>query len=209
MSILWTIFDIIGTLAFALSGTLVGVSRRLDFFGAYVLALCTAIGGGIMRDILVGRFPPISLQSSLYCLLTLGVTTSAYLVYRRHLVGRRSKRFLYVLTMVADTIGLGAFTVTGASVAYRAFPEYPVLTVTLALLTAVGGGIIRDVLAQRIPYVLREEVYALPTIIGGIIFYVFAYMGYAYLAAYIAFIVVVIIRMLAIFLHWSLPKLHR
>ena len=174
MIFLWTFFEIAGTIAFAISGALVGVSRKMDIFGMLVLALSTAIGGGIIRDVLVGNIPPNSFKTSIYILLTV-ITT---------------------------------FTVTGTTIGFNAYPEYPIFAITLGLITAVGGGIIRDVLAQRIPSVLQEEIYALPSIIGGIVFYLIAIIGddYWYLASPISFFVVFFLRMIGIYYHLSLPK---
>lgn len=115
-------------------------------------------------------------------------------------MSRRKLRKIYLL---ADTLGLASFTVTGTTIGFNAYPEYPLFAITLGLITAVGGGIIRDVLAQRIPSVLQEEIYALPSIIGGIVFYLIAIIGndYWYLASPISFFVVFFLRMIGIYYH--------
>ncbi|MFR6482682.1 MAG: trimeric intracellular cation channel family protein [Veillonella sp.] len=171
MDIIWYMFDMIGTIAFAVSGALVGVARKMDIFGMTVLALATAIGGGIVRDVLLGYFPPNSLRNVVYVTVVLVVTVIVFLIYnsryRKHAMGPRS-RASYLL---ADALGLASFTVTGASAGFKLYPELPIFIVLLGTITAVGGGIIRDMLAQRIPSVLKEDVYALPSIIGGIVYY--------------------------------------
>ena len=206
MDIIWYMFDMIGTIAFAVSGALVGVARKMDIFGMAVLALATAIGGGIVRDVLLGYFPPNSLRNVVYVTVVLVVTVIVFLIYnsryRKHAMGPRS-RASYLL---ADALGLASFTVTGASAGFKLYPELPIFIVLLGTITAVGGGIIRDMLAQRIPSVLKEDVYALPSIIGGIVYYLMVTSSWERAAVYGAFTVVLIIRLLAIKYNWSLPK---
>lgn len=206
MEFLWYVFEIIGTIAFAVSGALVGIARRMDIFGILVLALTTAIGGGIIRDILVGRIPPNSLTSGLYVAITVLVTLAVFLVYRTQYRKQMTGRWSRAIYLLADDLGLASFTVTGTSVGCSYFPNMAVLAVILGVLTAVGGGMIRDILAKRIPSVLKEEVYALPAIIGGIVYYVMYTYHMEALAAYIAFTLVFIIRLLAIIFKWELPK---
>ena len=205
MDIIWYIFDMIGTIAFAISGALVGVARKMDIFGMAVLALATAIGGGIVRDVLLGFFPPISLRNVVYVTVVISVTIIVFIMYnsryRKHAMGPRS-RAGYLL---ADALGLASFTVTGASAGFKLYPELPIFIVLLGTITAVGGGIIRDMLAQRIPSVLKEDVYALPSIIGGIVYYLMAISGWIGESVY-SFTIVLVIRLLAIKYNWSLPK---
>ena len=206
MDIIWYMFDMIGTIAFAVSGALVGVARKMDIFGMAVLALATAIGGGIVRDVLLGYFPPNSLRNVVYVTVVLVVTVIVFLIYnsryRKHAMGPRS-RASYLL---ADALGLASFTVTGASAGFKLYPELPIFIVLLGTITAVGGGIIRDMLAQRIPSVLKEDVYALPSIIGGIVYYLMVTSSWDSMAVYGAFTVVLVIRLLALKYNWSLPK---
>lgn len=207
LELLWLAFDLVGTIAFAISGTLVGIGRRMDIFGMAVLALATAIGGGIMRDVIVGNIPPNSFKSGLYVSLVLGTVFILFLMYRMRHNRYIATRWVRRIYLGADTIGLASFTVTGASVGISHYPDLAVLSVTLGLLTAVGGGVLRDVLAQRVPSVLREEVYALPAILGGIVYYYLFTAGHWQEASYGAFIVVLIIRTLAIRFNWSLPRI--
>ena len=167
MDIIWYMFDMIGTVAFAVSGALVGVSRKMDIFGMAVLALATAIGGGVIRDVLLGYFPPNSLRNVVYVTVVLAVTFIVFAIYNsryhRNMMGPRSRASY----LFADALGLASFTVTGASAGYTLYPDLPIFIVLLGTITAVGGGILRDMLAQRVPSVLKEDVYALPSIIGG------------------------------------------
>jgi len=165
---LWRLFDIIGTLAFAVSGTLVGISRRMDIFGISVLALATAVGGGMVRDMLVGITPPMALRNTTNFLLSVGVALLTSLLYQRTALHHMRRRRLLTMFNVSDTIGLAAFTITGALTGVRfGGDDSYVLPVLLAATTAVGGGMIRDVLAQRMPVVLYAEVYAAASPAGG------------------------------------------
>ena len=206
MDIIWYMFDMIGTIAFAVSGALVGVSRKMDIFGMAVLALATAIGGGVIRDVLLGYFPPNSLRNVVYVTVVLVVTFIVFAIYNsryhRNMMGPRSRASY----LFADALGLASFTVTGASAGYTLYPDLPIFIVLLGTITAVGGGILRDMLAQRVPSVLKEDVYALPSIIGGIAYYLLVIGHWAGQAVYGAFTIVLVIRLLAIKYHWSLPR---
>ena len=206
MDIIWYMFDMIGTVAFAVSGALVGVSRKMDIFGMAVLALATAIGGGVIRDVLLGYFPPNSLRNVVYVTVVLVVTFIVFVIYNsryhRNIMGPRSRASY----LFADALGLASFTVTGASAGYTLYPELPIFIVLLGTITAVGGGILRDMLAQRVPSVLKEDVYALPSIIGGIVYYLLVVSDWTGQAVYGAFTIVLVIRLLAIKYHWSLPR---
>lgn len=207
MIFLWTFFEIAGTIAFAISGALVGISRRMDIFGMLVLALSTAIGGGIIRDVLVGNIPPNSFKTSIYIIITAFITLAMFVIYRDRKWRTESKRkFITKSYLIADALGLASFTVTGTTIGLSKYPEYPMFAVILGLITAIGGGILRDILAQRVPFVLKEEIYALPSIIGGIVYYIFAVNGYWYLASPMAFIVVFVLRMIGIKYQLNLPK---
>jgi len=209
MDFLWLLFDVIGTIAFAISGALLGIQRRMDIFGILMLALVTAIGGGIVRDVMVGRIPPTSLQTGLYISITLITVGIIFIMYRygwnRYIEGKGATK----VYLTADALGLASFTVTGATIGITVDPGNLVLTVVLGVITAVGGGIIRDILAHRTPSVLKEEVYALPALLGSIIYYVVCGMGHQIMASYATFLIVFIIRMVALEYHWNLPRIDR
>lgn len=209
MDFLWLLFDVIGTIAFAISGALLGIQRRMDIFGILILALVTAIGGGIVRDVMVGRIPPTSLQTGLYISITLITVGIIFIMYRygwnRYIEGKGATK----VYLTADALGLASFTVTGATIGITVDPGNLVLTVVLGVITAVGGGIIRDILAHRTPSVLKEEVYALPALLGSIIYYVVCGMGHQIMASYATFLIVFIIRMVALEYHWNLPRIDR
>ena len=141
---LWRLFDIIGTLAFAVSGTLVGLSRRMDIFGISVLALATAVGGGMVRDLLVGLTPPMALRDTTNFLLSIGVALSTSFLYQWTELHHMHRQRLLTIFNVSDTIGLAAFTITGALTGIRfGGTDSYVLPILLAATTAVGGGVPR------------------------------------------------------------------
>ena len=152
-AIWWQIFDLLGTTAFAVSGVFAAISRRMDLFGIFVLSAATAVGGGIIRDILIGNIPPAAFKNSIYLWIILGSMAVITIIVRyfnirmwRRVVGKLSIWYL-----VCDAIGLGSFTVTGTLLGCFYYPDYWILDITLGVLTAVGGGVIRDVLACTAP----------------------------------------------------------
>ena len=209
MDVLWLLFDVIGTIAFAISGALLGIQRRMDIFGILILALVTAIGGGIVRDVLVGRIPPTSLQTGLYISITLVTVGIVFMMYRYGWNRYLESKGMTKIYLTADALGLASFTITGASVGIATNPHNLVLAVILGVVTAVGGGIIRDILAHRTPSVLKEEVYALPALLGSISYFYLYESNHQIVAAYITFCIVFMIRMVAMEYHWNLPRIER
>lgn len=159
------VLDRIGLVAFALGGVEVGVRRRLDVFGLLVMGVVTATGGGLMRDVIVGRLPLV-IDRWDYILWPIGGSLLAIV-----LVSVR-RDFPKVLLAVAEAAGLGAFCTAGALVAIQAELPLPAV-ILLAILTATGGGVIRDLLADRVPMVLRSEVNATAAGIGGLAVWAF------------------------------------
>lgn len=209
MSITWLIFETMGTIAFAFSGAMTGLSRRMDVFGVTVLAVMTGIGGGMIRDVLAGITPPSALRSPTGLLLSIATALAVSLLYEFGPISRRSKQWIAMLYTISDTCGLAAFTVTGALTSLYAHPEEQyVMPVMLGLITAIGGGIIRDMMAQRVPLVLRTDVYALASIAGGLAVCAAWQLLSVTAASWIGFILVLLLRAAAIFFHWQLYHPH-
>ena len=159
---LWNLFEILGVGASAASGALAGIRKRFDFFGVLMLALITAVGGGMLRDTLMGNLPPMALRFPRYALLALGIATAVFL---RPGPVRRQERLVQVL----DAVGLGAFTAGGGLLSIqRGFGE-PFLVAAFGLLTGIGGGILRDVLTGEPPLVFRREIYASASLVGALL----------------------------------------
>lgn len=190
--------DYLGTVAFAISGALAAVRKGMDIFGVAVLAAVTAIGGGTVRDALL-RNPIFWLQDGTYVLLAL---TAAVVVFLLYPVMEKSGGAL----LAFDAVGLGVFTAIGALKAQAAHTGL-VGIVTMACLTGVGGGMIRDLLAREVPIVLREEVYASASIAGALAFWGLWRAGAGDTPSIcVAAALTVLIRALSIKLGWRLPK---
>ena len=205
MALTWAVFDVVGTVAFAISGALVGLSKKMDAFGIIVLAVLTAVGGGIIRDVLVGIVPPIALTNTTNLLLSVATAIIVSAVYGTFRIAPEQKRRLLVVFHLSDTLGLAAFTVTGVITGVVQKDAHFTLPILLGLLTAVGGGILRDILAQRIPTVLYADVYAVAAVVGAFIVCVAVkYHGDMQIASWIGFLVVVVLRFFAIRYRWQI-----
>lgn len=159
VSLLLIVLDLLGIFVFAISGGLVAVRKELDVFGVLVLAGATGLGGGFLRDVLIDAAPPAALADWRYLLVPVGAGLVVF--YYHPVLGRRER-----LVTVFDAAGLSLFCVTGALKAL-AFGLGPVPAALMGLLTGIGGGMIRDVLAGRVPLVLRTELYATPALVGA------------------------------------------
>ncbi|HEX9239708.1 MAG TPA: trimeric intracellular cation channel family protein [Candidatus Bathyarchaeia archaeon] len=155
------ILNLVGTFAFGLSGGIVAVRKKMDLFGVLVLSVATGLGGGIMRDLILGHTPPMTLVDWRY-LAGAGVAGLVVFLDFRQIV--RWNRFVIAF----DATGLAIFTVTGTTIALTAGLS-PVPAVLLGMLTGIGGGALRDILAAEVPLVLRSEIYAVASLLGAII----------------------------------------
>ena len=190
--------DLLGTAAFAASGALAGVQRRMDLLGVVVLGLVTAVGGGTIRDVLLGAVPPFCFNDENYLYLSIVV---ALLVFYYH----HSLDFLHRPLLYFDALGLGTFLVIGTGKAL-AYNHGFLVAVMMGVMTATAGGVVRDVLSDQVPFILQKEIYATACIFGGILYSILYRLGMnESLIAVIAALVVVIIRVVAIHRHWSLP----
>ena len=201
--LLLDIFNYLGLFAFAISGAAAGMRKQADLFGIALLAFSAACVGGIIRDVLIGALPPANIMSwepLATSLLATGVTVFFY----SYLTGKMNNP-----VQVFDAIGLGLFTVVGAEKAI-AYGVGPVWAVLLGMITAVGGGIVRDILLAEVPQVLGGEIYATAAIAGGSI----AVMGYVWpvlppqYTMLLGAAVCIILRCLTIKYHWSIPVPH-
>ena len=209
VNLTWIVFDILGTVAFAVSGAMVGITKRMDIFGIAVLAILTAIGGGITRDLIVGINPPSAFQNPTDFMLAITFAFIVSIIYGFDWLRERKKNYLKILFDISDTLGLAAFTVTGALVGLNQAAGNYVLAVVLGTLTAVGGGILRDVMAQRLPVVFYADFYAAAAILGAVALCLAEkFLGDLNVASWIGFFTAAALRFLAIHFSWSLyhPK---
>ena len=197
---LTSILEIIGTIAFSVSGAVVGIKKKMDILGVVTMGIITAVGGGIIRDLLIGVVPPAAFRDPIYALIAIGVAVIAFFPF----VSRKINldHFIWIL---ADSIGLGAFTMIGVSTGTTFDNIF--LEVFLGVLTGVGGGVIRDICSGDIPMIFIRHFYACPCIIGAIVCAVLNKYD-PDLAMVLGFAVILILRLLAAKFKWHLPKAH-
>ena len=160
---MFLILDILGTLSFVISGALLAINKKLDPFGVFVIAFVTSVGGGTLRDILIGRTPVGWMINLTYVyIIILGYFLTIFL--KNHLDNFRKSLFLF------DTIGLGIFTLTGIEIGLQQ-NLHPIICVMLGTISASFGGVIRDILCNEIPVIFRKEIYATVCIFGEILFF--------------------------------------
>ncbi len=206
---LLTIFDLIGTVAFAISGAITGINKRMDIFGVNILAIVTACGGGLVRDIVMGDFPPKMFVDPFYVAVASIVANIVFLVMYFHRPIPQKFAGLYDRGLfIFDTLGLAAFMVDGVMIgANFGYEDDLFFLVFLGFITGVGGGVLRDVLSIQMPAIFVKHVYALPVIIGGILMVIIHEVTGAWQAAMIcAFLLVLLLRVMARHFLWNLPK---
>jgi uncharacterized membrane protein YeiH len=204
------ILEMIGTVAFAFSGVLTAKETNMDVFGALVLGVVTAVGGGMLRDILLGNLPPAALMWPGYLLLSLGASVFLILVeYCLQPVVQRHRLATDTFLNITDSLGLAAFAVIGVQGAIESAYHSGYLAVFVGVITAVGGGMLRDILASKMPVVMRKRVYALAALIGSVVYYLLQKqkaLGDT-LPALLSIALMLLIRFLAIHYKWNLPKM--
>ena len=160
-------FELLGTAAFAVSGALKAVGKKMDVLGVMILGLTTAEGGGIIRDIVLGYTPPAAFRNPLYSLVALLVSLVIFLPPVRKSIGRHKTAFNNIFTVV-DAIGLGVFTVIGIQAAHSETNAHGVyLYLFVGVVTGVGGGVLRDIFAGEKPSIFVEHIYATASILGA------------------------------------------
>ena len=199
----------LGTAAFAVSGAMVAIDKGLDLFGVIFLAMITALGGGTLRDVLIGHFPPRMFTNYQFLALAVCCALVVFLLadlFKERYV--RSEGGIERVNNVFDAIGLGVFAVSGARIGMEAgFADNAFLVTFLGMTTAVGGGMIRDVLLQRIPFVLNKRVYAVAAIAGALTYWGIEVVFLNPVLAYaVGWLVTVTLRMLATIYKWNLPR---
>ena len=196
---LLTVLDLVGIFVFALSGGLVAVRKDLDLFGVLVLAGITGLGGGFMRDVLIGALPPAALADWRYLLVPVAAGLATFWFHPA--LGRMER-----LVNVFDAAGLALFCVVGGLKALESGLG-PVPSALMGLVTAIGGGMLRDVLAGRVPVVLRGELYATPALVGGTIAVIGVWAGVdEVLVAVPGAAVCLVWRLLAMRRGWTAPR---
>lgn len=194
------VFDIVGTLVFAISGVVAAVERKFDLVGAFMIGLVTALGGGTTRDLLMGSTPVSWMLNLDYLYVILAAMLLCFLFYKQ-LAKIRKGLFIF------DSIGLGLFTILGLQKALSYGLSIPI-ALLLGIVSAVFGGVIRDVLTNQVPLIFRKEIYALASLTGGLIYLIGIEMEWtAALNASLSISIVILIRSLAVKYGWESPFL--
>lgn len=203
------ITELTGTVAFAVSGALTAIERRLDFFGITVLSIFTAVGGGLIRDLILGHTPPVMFRNPLYVLVAFIASLLLMLFSPFFLRTRYSKKRNLVMHGINmfDAVGLGVFTVSGMNTAFSLGYDSMFLAVFVGVTTGVGGGVLRDVLAGRTPQLLQRDIYAVAAIIGALSLYLFELFLPRAAAMLAAAVLIMLIRLIALHRRWNLPVL--
>jgi len=208
MGLLFLIIEIIGTITFAISGALEAIRHKMDLFGVAMLGVVTATGGGVLRDIIIGRIPPRVFTNPRYALLAFVVSLVTFIlmkVFHNKAADDRVRKLGDYVYFITDTAGLAAFTVAGIEAAGKGNAA---LLLFVGVISGVGGGVIRDVLAGTVPSIFRKHIYALASAAGAISYiYLLRTAIPRSLSMTISFFLVVIIRALARHYKWNLPKI--
>ncbi len=195
------IIDILGTIAFAISGVLTALNKRLDPFGILIIAFVTAVGGGTLRDILIDA-NVAWMRNLTYVYVILGSTIFA-VIFRKRLGHIRRSLFLF------DTIGIALYTIVGVEKGIAA-GFHPIICVALGTITACFGGVIRDILCNEIPIIFRKEIYATACILGATAYFLLLKTPISLdFIVIISGAIVFIVRLLAVYFNLSLPTIYR
>ena len=201
------VIELIGAAAFAVSGAMAAIEKRADIFGVLFLAVTTALGGGVIRDVLIGRIPPVMFVSYWYLLISvvaaLAVFIDAYLrseKYKLHLDK------LDAVNNIFDAIGLAVFTVSGMNAAMPV-SDNVILVLFVGMCTGVGGGMLRDVMTNTMPKVLRKRVYAVASLLGGGLYYAMYALGVNQIVSLgCGMLLIFALRLFATIYKWNLPS---
>lgn len=209
MNLLFFIFEVMGTIAFAISGAMVAIRHKMDLFGVAILGLVTATGGGIIRDVIIGDTPPRVFRDSRYAILAFGTALLVFIIMRfvKRLPAGRFQSMLDKLYFLSDTLGLAAFTVLGIR---SVGGDNGTLLLFVGVITGVGGGVLRDVFCGAVPSIFREHIYALASAAGAAAYILLQRTPLPELASMLTgFGIVFIIRCLAAHFRWNLPKVEK
>ncbi len=191
------LFDLTGTFVFAISGVLTALSKKFDLVGSIIIGIVTAVGGGTLRDLLIGETPVGWLLDLNYLIVILAAVVTSYL-FKKQISSLRKSMFLF------DTMGIGLFTILGLQKTLGVGLSIPI-AIMMGIVSAVFGGVIRDVLTNEIPLIFRKEIYATACLAGAIVFIVIDQISnFTTVNMIISMLVVFIIRYFAIKQQWSL-----
>ena len=202
------ILELIGSFAFSVSGAMTGMRKNMDIFGVCILGLTTAVGGGIIRDLVLGNTPPATFRNPIYATVALVTALVLFLPQVRRFLLRNQTLYDRILFLM-DAAGLGIFTVVGVRFAYAHVPQSTLfLLIFVGVITGAGGGLLRDIMAGDTPYIFVKHVYASASLVGamacGLLWHHLGEMP----SMMIGLSLGVLIRVLSRIFQWSLPKAH-
>lgn len=194
------VFDLFGTMAFAVTGAFKAIEHKSDIVGIIILSIITGVAGGTIRDVIIGRFPPNSISDPTYVGISVASGIALFFLYP-HLQKH------WNLFLKFDAIGLGVFSITGATFAYNVFGLNFLAIAFAGILTAVGGGILRDVFVNEVPFIFVKELYVTASFVGVIVFYgLLAGNVPLFAASVVGIIVTTVTRLVAMKYNWNLPR---
>ena len=204
------IMNFIGIAAFSVSGALIAISSHLDLFGVLFIGCITSFGGGIVRDICLGSFPPRIFFKAEEVLLSIAVSLTVFMI--SYINAKHFKALSEKIDRINnwfDAVGLAVFSITGTEIAFdMGYDGSFLLSVVMGMITGVGGGIIRDVLTLKEPYVLHKRIYAMASISGCVLYFILESCFNAKLiSSFISMSLIIAIRLLATKFRWKLPKI--
>lgn len=200
--------EILGTVAFAFAGALVAIDNDLDLFGINLMAVMTACGGGMTRDVLLGNTPPMMFRNPVYVALAVVTAFLTFFIYHK-LVKSRFRGQIMDIVSILDAIGLAVFTTVGMDLAIQLGHDSRFLICAMGVLTAVGGGLLRDVMVNIKPSLLTKEIYAIASMIGAVVYILLMYIMPVTVANIIAMVVIFALRMWAIMKNINLPTVKK
>lgn len=205
MQLFISALEMIGTVAFAASGALTAMRKKMDLLGVIVLGVVTAVGGGMIRDVLLGITPPLAFRNPLSVIVAIAVSVILFIPWVRHHLMHNQRLFDTAL-LVMDSVGLGVFSVMGIWNALDFSPERSTfLLVFVGVMTGVGGGVLRDILAGNTPYIFVKHVYACASLLGATVCALLWRIVPSYVAMLAGMLCVLILRLLSAYFRWNLP----
>ncbi|CEN39343.1 trimeric intracellular cation channel family protein [Capnocytophaga cynodegmi] len=201
---LFYIVDLAGVFVFAISGALAAREKKLDLFGVFIIAFVTGLGGGTLRDVMMGRTPVFWMQAPIYVGMIFGGTFFA-------IIFRKKMHYLRKSLLLFDTIGIAFFSIIGTEIALSfSYDLHPIIVISIAAMSACFGGVIRDILCNEIPIIFHKEIYATPCVSGSLV-----YLGLReinlfddYISSFIAIAFIIAFRLFAIKRSLELPKIN-
>ncbi|WGL59335.1 trimeric intracellular cation channel family protein [Pigmentibacter sp. JX0631] len=194
----FNVIDYSGSFAFCISGASIAVAKKMDIFGIFVMAVIAGFGGGCLRDIILGNTPPTVFNTPIYWIIALLATVVVLAFKRQH-------RYFDKMILLFDALGLAFFTVAGVKVALKSgLLNYQ--CILMGVITACFGGVLRDVIVNRVPYLFQKEIYGAFAVMGGIIYFVLDDYLPPLMLDIIVILFIFVSRMISIWKNWNLPK---